>query len=85
MRLTWTKSKPTAPGAYWVRGFGLPDHRGKALVEVEAHDGELWSNLHQRNSERYNDPFAGWSALADTSDEFEWCGPLVPPNKHSTP
>lgn len=78
MELKWVMRKPTKPGAYWVRGFSLGASEEKALVEVEKHDGELWSNLHQSNSDRFVS--GNWSALADTSDRFLWCGPLVPPN-----
>jgi len=80
MELKWEMGKPKKPGAYWVRGFALGGNGGKALVEVEKHDGELWSNLHQCNSERFEDKFSGWSALCEISDKFLWCGPLMPPN-----
>lgn len=80
MEMNWKKEKPTVPGAYWVRGFTFPDSGGKALVEVENHAGELWSNLHESNSIRFADKYSGWTALTDTADHFEWCGPLLPSN-----
>lgn len=69
----WTKTKPTAPGAYWVRGEGLIARR--ALVEVIAYEGTLWCNLHMRNT----DPEFGFGfTVAQLDEEFEWRGPLAP-------
>lgn len=71
----WTKDKPTAPGAYWVRGYrlGEPDSR-PALVEVTHNDdGKLLCNLHEHNS---NDETHQWSLVADFAERFEWFGPL---------
>jgi hypothetical protein len=71
----WTQDKPTAPGAYWVRGYrlGEPDSR-PALVEVTHNDdGKLLCNLHEHNS---NDETHQWSFVADFAERFEWFGPL---------
>lgn len=70
----WSKSKPTEPGAYYVRGFRLfePDSR-PALVEVEIDDGKLCCNLHESNSK---DDFRQWDLLQSLSEGFEWLGPL---------
>lgn len=83
----WTSEKPTEPGAYWVKDFelygrALSARRGKALVEVRRVDGDLRCNLHEQNSDNDTDQ---WSAIAVMDDAFRWCGPLVPPNKHSAP
>ena len=75
MELNWTKNKPTAPGAYWVRGYHVGHRDDRALVEVRETDGELCSNLHNVNSDPH-DPMP----LADHSGRLEWCGPLVPAN-----
>ena len=77
MELHWTKNRPTVPGAYWVRGYWLGRPNKAALVEVRYLDGELCSNLHCTNSDDDND---GFDTLANHSDKFEWCGPLVPAN-----
>lgn len=73
----WTKKKPTAPGAYWIRGFrlfeaepGLP-----ALVDVRFDGADLVTNMHMSNSE---DSLRRWSLVSDVSEEFEWLGPLMP-------
>lgn len=71
----WTKDKPTAPGAYWVRGFrlGEPDSR-PALVEVTRSDaGTLLCNLNDSNT---NDETREWSFVEDLAERFEWFGPL---------
>ena len=75
MELSWTKSKPTKPGAYWVRGYHIGHRNEAALVEVRELHGELCSNLHARNSD--NDDF---DALENHTDNLEWCGPLLPAN-----
>ena len=66
----WTHEKPTQPGAYWVRGNGLDEN---ALVEVKAHEGALWCNLHMVNTE----PDIKWGyTIAQIHSAFEWLGPL---------
>ena len=72
MAKDWTKEKPTQPGAYWVRGYDIGNRNETALVEVREQDGELCSNLHNRNTD-VSDPMP----LADHSERFEWLGPLI--------
>jgi hypothetical protein len=78
---TWRHTKPTEPGAYYVRGFnwGRGELQLEALVQVAWHKfksetvKELVCNLHKSTSE---DDLEAWSPLCDMSDDFEWCGPL---------
>lgn len=71
----WTKTKPAAPGAYWIRGEGEGMLDRTALVEVVNFEGELWCNLHMRNT----DHEFGYGYTVEQLDEaFEWLGPLVP-------
>lgn len=71
----WTRTKPTAPGAYWIRGEGEGMLARTALVEVVNFEGELWCNLHMRNT----DPEFGYGyTVAQLDEAFEWIGPLVP-------
>lgn len=74
--LTWNHQKPTAPGAYYLRGFRLgEDHSRHALVEVATvASGELVCNINERN---INDDLRDWPFVAELADRFEWCGPLV--------
>ena len=65
----WTEKKPTKEGAYWIRGNGL---EADALVQVKQ-EGELWCNLHMRNSEP---DFDYGYTIEQLSSEFEWLGPL---------
>ena len=81
MELYWTKNKPTTPGAYWVRGYEVGRSHRKALVVVMERGGELCSNLHSTNSDNDDEP----TPLANHSDRFEWCGPLVPANARHKP
>lgn len=71
----WTKTKPAAAGAYYVRGFrhGEPDSR-PALVEVALAGEILVCNLNELNTD---DEPAGWWEVEKLSAEFEWLGPLV--------
>lgn len=69
-RAGWTEKKPTEEGAYWIRGNGL---EADALVQVKQEEGELWCNLHMRNSEPV---FACGYTIEQLSSEFEWLGPL---------
>jgi hypothetical protein len=69
-RAGWTEKKPTEEGAYWIRGNGL---EADALVQVKQEEGELWCNLHMRNSEP---DFAYGYTIEQLSSEFEWLGPL---------
>ena len=80
MDLNWTKNKPIAPGAYWVRGYHVGHRDDIALVEVREVDGELCSNLHNSNSDP-RDPMP----LADHSDRFEWCDAFMPANARIEP
>ncbi len=66
----WTREKPTVPGAYWVRGNGLPD----ALVVVKYDEGELWCNLHMSTTEQN---FGYGFTIEQLDDRFEWLGPLA--------
>ncbi|MBD9653546.1 hypothetical protein IB239_01810 [Pseudomonas sp. PDM12] len=68
----WTNTKPTQPGAYWVRGNGL---ERPALIQVQAQLEQLWCNLHMCNTEPDFD--FGYS-IEQLSDTFEWFGPLSP-------
>lgn len=71
----WTHTKPTVPGAYWVRGFriGEPDSR-PALVEVAINEnGTLLCNINDSNT---NDQTREWSWVEDLAERFEWLGPL---------
>lgn len=74
--VAWTANKPTATGAYWIRGNGL---EREALIEVVEDESELRCNLHQRTTE--SDFGYGYS-IDQLSNEFEWCGPLY---RHPTP
>lgn len=76
MELNWTKSKPTEPGAYWVRGYHIGRRNEAALVVVSERNGELCSNLHSTNSDNDDEP----TPLVNHNTRFEWCGPLVPAN-----
>lgn len=69
-RAGWTEKKPTGEGAYWIRGNGL---EADALVQVKQKEGELWCNLHMRNSEP---DFEYGYTIEQLSSEFEWLGPL---------
>ncbi|MED5492717.1 MAG: hypothetical protein VYD45_11430 [Pseudomonadota bacterium] len=66
----WTLDKPTVPGAYWVRGNGLPE----ALVVVKRDEGELWCNLHMSTTEQN---FGYGFTVEQLDDSFEWLGPLA--------
>lgn len=71
----WTRAKPTAHGAYWIRGEGEGMLARTALVEVVNFEGELWCNLHMRNT----DPEFGYGyTVAQLDEAFEWLGPLSP-------
>jgi len=77
----WNKTKPTAEGAYYVRGFNLFQlAKCEALVQVRTHhfDGEpapeLVCNIHESTS---NAEMDDWSPMVDMSGDFEWIGPLV--------
>lgn len=71
----WSHAKPSAPGAYWVRGFRLGEPESRpALVEVARNEeGELLCNLNEHNT---NDETHQWTLVADCADRFEWFGPL---------
>jgi|GEM_PF-5011859 len=78
--VAWSKTKPTAEGAYYVRGFNLFQlAQYEALVQVRTHhfDGEpapeLVCNIHESTS---NADMDDWSPMVDMSDDFEWFGPL---------
>ena len=68
--VAWDSAKPSAPGAYWVRGNGLVRD---ALIQVIEEEGELRCNLHIRTTE---DDFGYGYSIDQLSDEFEWLGPL---------
>lgn len=79
LNIEWSATKPTAPGAYWIRGFCLDDGQEEkaALVEVcESQEG-LICNLHRCNSDR-PDTFSEWHEVAELDDTFEWSAPLTP-------
>lgn len=69
----WSKSKPTAVGAYWVRGYRGLDG---GLVEVFYTGGELACNIHCHNTDDLGNKVTDISYLSDLSDDFEWVGPL---------
>lgn len=73
----WTKNKPTAPGAYYVRGFRLGEKESRpALVEVVRdvkETGNLVCNLNKNNA---NDKTLDWLFVEEMADHFEWLGPL---------
>ena len=76
--MSWTKTKPSKPGIYKVRGFNLfraASKQREAVVEVRAYRGRLHCNLHESNSS--DDPVSEWSWLKDLNSEFQWRGPLV--------
>ncbi len=75
----WTSSKPAVEGAYWVRGNGLVE---PFVVLVKLDQGELWCNLHMRNTDTN---FGYGYAVDDLSSEFEWCGPLAAATGRSVP
>ncbi|WP_313453492.1 hypothetical protein [Stutzerimonas nitrititolerans] len=68
--VAWSTSKPTAVGAFWVRGNGLDQD---ALVQVIDDGGELRCNLHRPTTET---DFGYGYAIADLNGDFEWLGPL---------
>ena len=69
----WSTAKPSAMGAYWIRGFSS-DAEEAALVEVDVdEEGELMVNLHQNNSKR---DYGYWYLVSEINNEFEWAGPL---------
>lgn len=68
--------KPSAPGAYWVRGFDRSHPQQCALVEVRDDPDGLVCNLHEVNSD---DDTMRWPLLDNMSPDFEWAGPLVAP------
>lgn len=71
--LGWSTAKPSAMGAYWIKGFSS-DAEQAALVEVDVdEEGELVVNLHQNNSER---DYGYWYLVSEINNEFEWAGPL---------
>lgn len=79
--VAWSKTKPTAEGAYYVRGFNLFQlAQYEALVQVRTHhfDGEpapeLVCNIHESTSNADKDD---WSPIVEMSEDFEWLGPLV--------
>lgn len=79
--VAWSKTKPTAEGAYYVRGFNLFQlAQYEALVQVRTHhfDGEpapeLVCNIHKSTS---NAEMDDWSPIVEMSEDFEWLGPLV--------
>lgn len=78
-RPEWTSSKPAVEGAYWVRGNGLVE---PFVVLVKFDQGELWCNLHMRNTDTN---FGYGYAVDDLSSEFEWCGPLAAATGKSVP
>lgn len=78
--VAWSKTKPTAEGAYYVRGFNLFQiAQYEALVQVRMHhfDGEpepeLVCNIHESTS---NADMDDWSPIVEMSEDFEWLGPL---------
>ncbi|MGU1552863.1 hypothetical protein ACSERV_30275 [Pseudomonas aeruginosa] len=75
----WTSSKPAVEGAYWGRGNGLVE---PFVVLVKLDQGELWCNLHMRNTDTN---FGYGYAVDDLSSEFEWCGPLAAATGKSVP
>lgn len=72
--VVWSKTKPTIPGAYWVRGWNLDNGKQleQALTTVALIDGELCSDLNERNTDRHRD----WMLIEQHSEDFEWHGPL---------
>ncbi|MFT8234113.1 hypothetical protein ACLNBI_21500 [Pseudomonas guariconensis] len=68
--ISWSPAKPSAPGAYWVRGNGLEQD---ALIQIINDDGELRCNLHRPTTET---DFGYGYAVSELSDDFEWLGPL---------
>lgn len=88
MKKPWKRTKPTEPGAYYVRGFNYFDD-GKqffeALVEVRKKGRTLICNLHEENSRPPDSYLNKWSDLDDYDDNFQWCGPLLLPNTQVQP
>jgi hypothetical protein len=62
---TWTRDKPTEPGAYWLRSEWLTRADGQ-IVEVDDATGEL--GFHVGSMHFYVSGVDG-----------EWAGPLTPP------
>ena len=71
----WTRTKPAVPGAYWIRGEGEGMLARTVLVEVVNFEGELWCNLHMRNTDS---EFGYGYTVAQLDEAFEWSGPLIP-------
>lgn len=82
MKKPWKKTKPTEPGAYYVRGFNNfgEGKQYEALVEVRKKGRTLICNLHEENSRPPDEPLTNWAELERYSDRFQWCGPLLLPN-----
>lgn len=76
MEMNWTDDKPARPGAYWVRGHRIElKCKVNALVEVREIEGVISCNLHRVNTNNRDREFF---PVAQCSDRFQWCGPLVP-------
>lgn len=61
--------RPEVAGIYKVSGFHLGNRMAYAIVEVAMIDGELRSNLHERNSDHETDD---WLAISNHADNFKW-------------
>lgn len=73
----FTTTKPTAPGAYWVRGFRSSVPQQTALITVTRHiSGHLMCDLHQVNTDVPNTTSRMF--VEHLARHIEWCGPLVP-------
>lgn len=70
--MNWTKTKPTSPGVYGIRGFqygrSVRDQY-EAIVTVRLFENDLVVNLHRETS---NDQFEDWYLVDDLDEDFEW-------------
>jgi hypothetical protein len=66
--LQWTRTPPTEPGWYWIRG-GVLNHRKPTLVEVWR--GEQCLRIRRADGSGYT--------RADSVPHIEWAGPIQEP------
>lgn len=71
--MTWTTTKPTVPGWYWWRDPEDLEDAGNSIVMI--------SNINNRLKAMFID---GWSLELDKiMGEYEWAGPLEPPEEET--
>jgi len=77
-RPTWSDSRPTKPGHYWISGWRWDlGHPGPFYVFVEFENGRLMGSV----------PFMDYSSPLNIEEEwggFKWLGPFDPPELPTT-